>query len=641
MKNKKRSGIFSLMLNRLTGPRDLLWQALMEGVIKRSRLVYPIVFWVLLGPLTYSNLGAIINLGMITDIHIGDPDVGQRRCTQAIPKTEAAVGRFVASDVDAIVVLGDSMDTREDGPGLEELAGVVNRNSGFIPAYWCIGGHDCYHVDFNKTDWLTAVTTGSLTAQESTYFYVDIGNLRLIILDSCYKGLEETSSYPPTGPYEVIYVSSSQVLWLEDTLEDADSSNKFSVICLHHGLGVFGTHRDVQNSADVRTVLNSHKVIAVFNGHGHHNTHRISLGTNSDGNPIHHIGLESVADGDWVTENHNACIIASIDDTSGKLTGITGFYDAWGFKETAWQGTNDGDNWSLADNWTNGVPENGDTVLFDTTSTKNPGGSDQSATRLTELRVAHGYTGTIGNGSYLTVNADTLTLQGGFNDSRIYGDFNVCNASGGSGESKTVRFGASTNLGELNVNLTDVTWMLRFYHCGTVGRINLQNGLIEANMGTGYRDLVQTGGKFTLDNSAGEATSMLTADITDGIFDAGGSDNPMTIDKLIIRGGEIDLQSPDLTLTNGLEVYASPTSFLNYPNKFYDLVFEGQNSPQLTFAIDEENSVTIRANVGSEEPPSQCIGDVDEDGWLSPNDVSYLVAEILPHASSYYWKMCE
>ena len=32
-----------------------------------------------------------------------------------------------------------------------------------------------------------------------------------------------------------------------------------------------------------------------------------------------------------------------------------------------------------------------------------------------------------------------------------------------------------------------------------------------------------------------------------------------------------------------------------------------------------------------------CLGDVAEDGWLSPSDISSLVSTLLPYASSYYW----
>jgi len=40
------------------------------------------------------------------------------------------------------------------------------------------------------------------------------------------------------------------------------------------------------------------------------------------------------------------------------------------------------------------------------------------------------------------------------------------------------------------------------------------------------------------------------------------------------------------------------------------------------------------------EQPGDC-GDMNGDSWLSPVDVSALVSDLLPHASSYYWVRCE
>lgn len=39
-------------------------------------------------------------------------------------------------------------------------------------------------------------------------------------------------------------------------------------------------------------------------------------------------------------------------------------------------------------------------------------------------------------------------------------------------------------------------------------------------------------------------------------------------------------------------------------------------------------------------PPGSC-GDIASDDWLSPEDVSALVSVLLPYESSYYWKPCE
>ena len=39
-------------------------------------------------------------------------------------------------------------------------------------------------------------------------------------------------------------------------------------------------------------------------------------------------------------------------------------------------------------------------------------------------------------------------------------------------------------------------------------------------------------------------------------------------------------------------------------------------------------------------PPGTC-GDMNGDGWLSPADISSVVSILLPHQAAYYWKVCD
>ena len=41
------------------------------------------------------------------------------------------------------------------------------------------------------------------------------------------------------------------------------------------------------------------------------------------------------------------------------------------------------------------------------------------------------------------------------------------------------------------------------------------------------------------------------------------------------------------------------------------------------------------------EAEADSCGDLNGDDWLSPDDVSYLVGELLPYSSTYYWRLCE
>jgi hypothetical protein len=36
-----------------------------------------------------------------------------------------------------------------------------------------------------------------------------------------------------------------------------------------------------------------------------------------------------------------------------------------------------------------------------------------------------------------------------------------------------------------------------------------------------------------------------------------------------------------------------------------------------------------------------CLGDMNDDGWLSPADVSAIVNILIPAAGDYYWVQCQ
>lgn len=82
---------------------------------------------------------------------------------------------------------------------------------------------------------------------------------------------------------------------------------------------------------------------------------------------------------------------------------------------TAWRGTQSA-TWSLAANWTNGVPTNGDVVIFDqklADGAYSPYGEDQSAVTLDRLIVSDVYTGTIGSSDkYLQINTGDYISNG-------------------------------------------------------------------------------------------------------------------------------------------------------------------------------------------------------------------------------------
>jgi predicted phosphodiesterase len=200
---------------------------------------------------------ATIKIGFLSDIHHSEnANAGDRYYDDALKKAEQAATQFNNDGVSAIFILGDIVDDDEDGQEnrVEEVKAEFDNHAGGIDTYWAVGNHDCYSDNYTKTDWLADVD------QSSLYYYVDIGNLRVIVLDTCYS--DEETSYPEGYSYATAWLSRAQLNWLESTLTAAEAAGKFSMVCCHHDLGAKGGIYTIQNAIQVRNILQRHKVIA-------------------------------------------------------------------------------------------------------------------------------------------------------------------------------------------------------------------------------------------------------------------------------------------------------------------------------------------------------------------------------------------
>lgn len=551
---------------------------------------------------------AIITIGFIADTHNSnraDNDGGNGRYYSQVPaKTQDAVDQFVSTGVDYIVHLGDAIDVPADGAGspskMDDLVAILNENADSIPVLWCIGNHDCYNVAYGKLDWL--VDTG----QASTYKYVDEGNLRLFALDTCFS--RSATAYPTSYDYTIAYISTVQIVQLEIDLQAADDAGKFSILCMHHAIGEHGAIWDIRNYNNLLALVKRHKVIAVFTGHSHKNRHRLSIDEdiiqNADGQDVHIVSVDGIVDGVWNPpgDENNAYVEAIFDDAAGTLTSITGYYNAWGMKRTTWNGTADGDAWTTAGKWTNGIPANGDIVTFDATSIKNPAGIDQTAVTITKWAIENGYTGGIGNGAYMRINGDVLTIDGGFKTSRLGGTWRHISASGGAGADKLIRFGSTMIIGDgsvpgvLKMDMTDSTWEFIFFGGG--GRMDaihyLKTGKLKFQTGNSYGHLIQTGGAFTF---AGGKVKDVHAQ--GGTFTATVA-TAMTIDKLLIKGATIDLSGDNITITNGIELYKTPMAYTNKTDQIFEVTVKGSEICELEQIMTADNFVT-KGNVARQQ----------------------------------------
>ena len=533
-----------------------------------------------------SVIANTLKLGIVTDIHNSyRTDVyGGRHYVDAENKAQQSVNQFVTTGVDAIFCLGDSVDSYTDAitgnpTKMEIIADILNNNSGGIPVYWAIGNHDCYTIYYDKNDWLADV------GQAETYFYVDIENLRCVILDTGFSS--SGASWPEGYNYTDAHICLDELNWLENTLEDADDRGMCSVLFSHYPMGACNTYHDLVNAEEVREIMVNHKVIALFSGHRHCYVHSTLLGNNSLGQPIHHIVLEGCVNGDF-EEGYGAHFIVSVKDV-GTLEKIEGYYSGSSMKCTTWTNGGAGNtSWNDPCNWSNGVPSDGDLVIFNDTSTTGPEDDlNQGNITLLELRIESEFTGSIGGGivgNYLYINADTLTLKGGYSDSRIKGNFNTVNALEGNGTTQKILMGyAETTIGTLNMDMNNEDWQILFWCAGFVDSVNLSQGRIRANMGN-YGDVVMTGGIFELSNSSDASTSLNSIDVQGGLFFTNGDNHSKSLGKLLIHGGDIDINGENLTVVDGIELYATPNSFFNKPDQLFDITVKENAS--LTFTLN-------------------------------------------------------
>jgi len=99
------------------------------------------------------------------------------------------------------------------------------------------------------------------------------------------------------------------------------------------------------------------------------------------------------------------------------------------------------------------------------------------------------------------------------------------------------------------------------------------------------------------------------------------------------------------------ELWFMPKSFLTYGTAYRPQV----ELPDKCVVIHENSTLGVKSTVDYSgmanislvgyfyvppEPVPPCLGDLNGDGWLSPDDVRLLLAIIVPHAQNNYWVEC-
>ncbi len=247
---------------------------------------------------------ADVRVGLVTDLHYADKPAGGSRHYRDTPdKLAEAAAAFAKVKPDFIVELGDLIDAAES---VETELGYLTRiNKDFAAIsderHYVLGNH-CVHT-LTKEEFLGGV------GQEKSYYSFDHSGFHFVVLDSCFR-----SDGEPYGRKNFVWtdpnVPKAELDWLK---EDVSSSSRPTIVFAHQRLDV-SDHHGVRNAADVRAVLESGSVQAVFQGHSHQNDH-------NEINDIHYCTLVAMVEGAGVKSSGYSVMTL----TAGGAIQLSGF----------------------------------------------------------------------------------------------------------------------------------------------------------------------------------------------------------------------------------------------------------------------------------------------------------------------------
>lgn len=252
------------------------------------------------------NARSVVKLGLLTDVHYADkPPLGSRYYRDSLPKLEVALQTFADEQVNAIIQLGDLADAHataiDEEKALRDLARRFNQVD--IPYHFVLGNH-CLER-FSKRQF------SEITGCRHGYYSVDIGSLRIVILDANYRA-DETSYDSGNFVWTDCHLPRAELDWLDTTLR---ASNKPTIIFTHQRLDPDPYHT-VDNHESVRRVIadaGAQCVKAVFQGHFHENHLFVSEN-------IPYVVLRGMIEGPTLANNAFA-ILHQFEDGSLSLDG--------------------------------------------------------------------------------------------------------------------------------------------------------------------------------------------------------------------------------------------------------------------------------------------------------------------------------
>ncbi|MHC4189794.1 MAG: metallophosphoesterase [Planctomycetota bacterium] len=249
--------------------------------------------------------------GIVTDSHYADADtIGSRFYRHSLDKLTECVELMNTRKVDFLIELGDFKD--QDNPAVEQrtisylqaVEKIFQQFNG--PTYHVLGNHD--EDSISKKQFLTHIENTNVDSGRS-YYSFDLNGLHFVVLDANYKA-DGTDYDHGNFDWTDANVPPAELAWLRD---DLAAVNGPVIVFIHQLLdGIGDTY--VNNAEYVRRTLEqSGKVLAVFQGHHH-------PGSYNHIGEVHYYTLKALVEGPG-PENNSYAIVEVQPDRSITITG--------------------------------------------------------------------------------------------------------------------------------------------------------------------------------------------------------------------------------------------------------------------------------------------------------------------------------
>ncbi len=238
----------------------------------------------------------MVRFGVLTDLHYADKPDEDGRCFRAsLTKLDEIIATFNAQPLDFVVCLGDVIDSNTSLEAeLRDLTTVEAKLAQLhAPRHYVLGNH-C-------VERLTKAEFIAHTAARKPYYAFDVGDVRFVVLDACYRP-DGTPHGRHAAKWEEAFIPEPQRAWLADTLASTD---RRAVILAHQRLDIASRY-GVSNQEAVRQTLEAAgNVMLVLQAHNHVNDCRTIAG-------IPYITFTSIVEGSGA--NHNAYAVVEIGE---------------------------------------------------------------------------------------------------------------------------------------------------------------------------------------------------------------------------------------------------------------------------------------------------------------------------------------